>query len=185
MQATVNGVSIELTKGDISELAVDAIVNAANSDLILGSGVAGAISRRGGPSIQAECDRIAHCDVGSAVITGGGNLPAAHVIHAVGPRMGEGNEPGKLAGATRTSLMIAEREGLASIALPAISTGVFGYPLESCAEVMIRVIVDFTFEQLSSLKRIIMCLYDDRAYQIFVAALQKQLDGLDESAKST
>ena len=184
MQATVNGISIELTKGDITALQVDAIVNAANSDLILGSGVAGAIARRGGPSIQAECDRIAHCDVGSAVMTGGGNLPAAHVIHAVGPRMGEGNEPGKLAGATRTSLLIAEREGLSSIAFPAIWTGVFGYPLESCAEVMLRVIVDFTFEQLSSLKNIIMCLYDDRAYQIFTVALQKQLDGLDESAKS-
>src|SRR5215468_11363726 len=184
MQATINGINIELAQGDITAQEVDAIVNAANSGLVLGSGVAGAIARRGGPSIQAECDRIAHCDVGSAVMTGGGNLPAAHVIHAVGPRMGEGNEPGKLAGATRTSLMIAEREGLTSIALPAISTGVFGYPLESCAEVMLRVIVDFTFEQLSSLKRIIMCLYDDRADQIFAAALQKQLDGLDESSQA-
>src|SRR5262249_16488105 len=183
MQATVNGINIELAQGDITAQQVDAIVNAANSGLVLGAGVAGAIARKGGPSIQAECDKIGHCDVGSAVITGGGNLPATHVIHAVGPRMGEGNEPTKLAGATRTSLMIAEREGLESIALPAISTGVFGYPLESCAEVMVRVIVDFTFEQISSVKHIILCLYDDTAYQIFAGALQKQLDGLDESAK--
>src|SRR5260221_11838192 len=133
MQATVNGISIELTKGEITALQVDAIGNAANSDLILGSGVAGAIARRGGPSIQAECDRIAHCDVGSAVMTGGGNLPAAHVIHAVGPRMGEGNEPGKLAGAIGTSLLIREGEGLSSVAFPAKSSGVFGCPLENVA----------------------------------------------------
>src|SRR5258708_39674016 len=133
MQATVNGISIELTKGDITALQVDAIVNAANSDLILGSGVAGAIARRGGPSIQAECDRIAHCDVGSAVMTGGGNLPAAHVIHAVGPRMGEGNEPGKLAGATRPRLLICQREGFLSIAFPATSAGVVRYSVQSFA----------------------------------------------------
>ncbi|MEP7286194.1 MAG: macro domain-containing protein [Chloroflexota bacterium] len=184
MQVTVNGVSIELTKGDITDLAVDAIVNAANSDLILGSGVAGAIYRKGGASIQDECDAIGHCDVGSAVMTGAGTLPAAHVIHAVGPRMGEGNEPGKLAGATRTSLALAERNKLASIALPALSTGVFGYPLEGCATVMLRVIVDFTFEGLTSLKQIIVCLFDDKAYQIFAEVLQKQIDDLDESAKS-
>src|SRR5258708_37709353 len=153
MQATVNGISIELTKGDITALQVDAIVNAANSDLILGSGVAGAIARRGGPSIQAECDRIAHCDVGSAVMTGGGNLPAAHVIHAVGPRMGEGNEPGKLAGGKRTRLLICERGGFLFISFPAISTGVFCYPPASFAPGIVRLIVDFSFVEPSSLHK--------------------------------
>src|SRR4051812_35325279 len=133
-QLTVNGVSIELTEGDITNLDLDAIVNAANSGLILGSGVAGAIRSKGGPTIQRECDAIGHCDVGSAVITGAGNLPAKHVIHAVGPRMGEGSEREKLAGATRSSLELARENGLSSIALPAISTGVFGYPIADCAQ---------------------------------------------------
>lgn len=181
MQPTVNGISIELTIGDITDLAVDAIVNAANSELILGAGVAGAIARKGGPSIQQECYDLGDCEVGGAVITGAGNLPAKHVIHAVGPRMGEGNEPGKLASATRTSLMLAERHKLGSIAFPAISTGVFGYPMEGCAKVMLRAIVDFTFEDLTALKQVIVCLFDDNAYQIFAENLQKQLDELDQS----
>src|SRR5947209_7276994 len=133
MRTIVNGASLELVKGDITDLAVDAIVNAANSYLVLGAGVAGAIDEKGGPSIQSECDAIGHCDVGSAVITGGGELPAQYVIHAVGPIQGEGNEEAKLAGATRTSLQLARQHGLVSIAFPAISTGTFGYPLAACA----------------------------------------------------
>lgn len=175
MQAQANNITIELVQGDITDLDVDAIVNAANEHLMLGSGVAGAIARKGGPSIQDECLDIGWCEVGSAVMTGAGNLMARHVIHAVGPRMGEGNERGKLASATRTALTLAEGNGLASIALPAISTGVFGYPLEGCAQVMLRVIVDFTFEELIHLKRIIVCLYDARAYEIFAQELQTQL----------
>ena len=180
MQATINGINLELVKGDITDLAVDAIVNAANQHLILGSGVAGAIDRKGGPSIQAECNRIGHCEVGSAVITGGGNLPARYVIHAVGPRMGEGNEPGKLAGATRSSLMLAEQHGLESIAFPAISTGVFGYPMEACARVMLRTMINFTFEDLNSLKRILVCLFDDSALAAFSARLQSELNELNQ-----
>src|SRR5689334_20064681 len=126
MQTVINGITVELVKRDITDLALDAIVNPANSHLVLGAGVAGAVARKGGPSIQVECDQIGHCDVGSAVITGGGHLPAKHVIHAVGPRMGEGNEPAKLASATRSSLALADQQALTSIALPAISTGVFG-----------------------------------------------------------
>ncbi len=176
MQASqVNGVTIELVQGDITDLDVDAIVNAANEHLLLGSGVAGAIARKGGASIQDECLDIGWCEVGSAVITGGGTLIARHVIHAVGPRLGEGNERGKLANATRAALILAEQNGLESIALPAISTGVFGYPLEGCAQVMLRVIVDYTFEDLTHLKRIIVCLYDARAFGIFAQELQTQL----------
>lgn len=182
MKTVLNGVTIELVCGDITDLTADAIVNAANSQLILGSGVAGAIRAKGGPSIQEECLKIGWCDVGDAVITNAGNLPARFVIHAVGPRLGEGNEPGKLASATRTSLTLAENHGLRSIALPAISTGVFGFPLEACAEIMLRVVIDFTFEDLAHLNHIILCLYDQRAYDIFFAELQRQLSELEDGS---
>ena len=175
MKAVINGIAVELVQGDITELTVDAIVNAANSQLILGSGVAGAIRRKGGPAIQEECLRIGYCEVGSAVITGGGNLTARYVIHAVGPRMGEGSESGKLANAVRASLNLAEAQRLRNLALPAISTGIFGYPLEGCADVMLRVIIDYTFEDLQSLEHIIVCLYDDRAFNIFAAEFEKKL----------
>jgi O-acetyl-ADP-ribose deacetylase (regulator of RNase III) len=100
---------LELTEGDITEMETDAIVNAANDRLILGGGVAGAIRRKGGPEIQKECDKIGGTCVGGAVITTGGNLKAQHVIHAVGPRMGEGNEDGKLRKATLNSLKLADQ----------------------------------------------------------------------------
>src|SRR6185295_13146168 len=127
--------SIALTKGDITALDVDAIVNAANEHLQLGSGVAGAIRRRGGPAIQRECDRIGHCPVGGAVVTGGGDLPARWVIHAVGPvwRGGSAGEEDLLASAVRSSLERAEEIGAKSIALPAISTGIYGFPLDRAA----------------------------------------------------
>ncbi len=179
MQAEVNGILIELVQGDITDLAVDAIVNAANSDLLLGSGVAGTIRRKGGPTIQQECNLIGWCDVGEAVITGAGNLPAKYVIHAVGPRMGEGSEPGKLASATRASLTLAEQRELTSIALPAISTGVFGFPLEACAQIMLRVAIDFTFEDVEHLRRIILCLYDKKAFDTFVREFERQLAELE------
>jgi len=175
MKAVLNEVTVELIQGDITELDTDAIVNAANSQLILGAGVAGAIHRKGGPSIQQECLRIGHCDVGDAAITGGGNLRAHYVIHAVGPRMGEGSEAGKLANAVRASLRLAEEHGLRSIGFPAISTGTFGYPLESCADVMLRVIIDYTFEDLEALRWVIICLYDERAFRIFESEFHKKL----------
>ncbi len=181
MKAVLNDVTVELLQGDITDLDTDAIVNAANSQLILGAGVAGAIHRKGGPSIQQECLRIGHCDVGDAAITGGGDLSARYVIHAVGPRMGEGSEAGKLANAVRASLRLAEEHALRSIAFPAISTGVFGYPLESCADVMLRVIIDYTFEDLESLRLVIICLYDDRAFHIFEAEFQKKLQEIQDA----
>jgi O-acetyl-ADP-ribose deacetylase (regulator of RNase III) len=180
MKGVVNNVTIELVEGDITELATHAIVNAANSQLILGGGVAGAIRRKGGSSIQEECLAIGHCEVGDAVITRGGSLLAEYVIHAVGPRMGEGSESGKLANAVRASLTLAEKHGLHSIALPAISTGVFGYPLEGCAEVMLRVAVDYTFEDLEYLEHIVICLYERRAYEIFAAEFHNKVSGLDD-----
>ncbi|MDH5542514.1 MAG: macro domain-containing protein, partial [Nitrospinota bacterium] len=114
MKRTINSATIEIIEGDITLLDCDAIVNAANDRLILGGGVAGAIARRGGPSIQQECDRIGGTFVGGAVITGGGKLKARHVIHAVGPRMGEGDEDEKLRNATINSLKAADENGLKS-----------------------------------------------------------------------
>jgi len=180
MQARVNDTIIKIVQGDITDQAVDAIVNAANSYLILGGGVAGAIDDKGGPTIQEECKRIGWCEVGEAVITGAGRLPARYVIHAVGPRLGEGNEPGKLAAATRASLALAEEKGLRSVALPAISTGAFGFPLEACAQIMLRVAIDITFENFQNLKEIRFCLYDTVAYATFRAEFERQLAALED-----
>ena len=151
---------IKFVKGDITELAVDAIINAANSQLQMGGGVAGAILRKGGQSIQDECDKIGFISVGQVAITKGGRLKAKYVIHAVGPRMGEGDEDKKLLNVTLNSLKIAQEKGLQSIAFPAISTGIFGYPLDKCAKIMLKTTKGFLIKN-SIPKEVIFCLYDD------------------------
>ncbi|MGC9194873.1 MAG: macro domain-containing protein [Syntrophobacteraceae bacterium] len=124
MEKIINGKKLLLLQGDITEQAVDAIVNAANSHLQLGGGVAGAIRTRGGPSIQEECNRIGPIGVGEAAVTGGGSLKASYVIHAVGPVNGEGDEEQKLRNAILNSLESATQKAVGSIAFPAISTGI-------------------------------------------------------------
>ncbi|MCL5023027.1 MAG: macro domain-containing protein, partial [Nitrospirae bacterium] len=124
--------TLRLVQGDITERDVDAIVNAANSHLRHGGGVAGAIVKKGGQIIQEESDRIGFVPVGHATVTGAGKLPARYVIHAVGPRMGEGDEDNKLKQAVLSSLMLASGKGLKSISLPAISSGIFGFPKDRC-----------------------------------------------------
>ena len=158
MQIQINNKTLELSEGDITELHTDAIVNAANSSLILGAGVAGAIRAKGGPTIQRECDEIGGCPVGGAVITGGGNLKARHVIHAVGPRKGEGDEEEKLRNATLSSLKVADDNGLKSIGFPAISTGVYGFSIERCAEIMLSATIDY-LQGETGLVRVVFCLY--------------------------
>lgn len=175
MQQTVNGKTIGLIQGDLTELAVDAIVNAANAHLVLGGGVAGAIRMKGGPSIQEECDRIGGSTVGQAVITCGGNLKARHVIHAVGPRYGEGDEDRKLENATLNSLRRATENSLESIAFPAISTGIFGFPIERCALIMLASIRSFLEKEKTSLKQVLLCLWTKRDFDIFAQALQSQM----------
>jgi len=162
---------LELVKGDITELDVDAIVNAANSSLKMGGGVAGAILRKGGSSIQKECDRIGYCPVGGAVITGAGRLKARYVIHAVGPRMGEGQEDRKLEDATINSLRLAETKRLTSLAFPAISTGIFGFPKDRCADIMLRTTIRHLSEGKTGLRRVVFCLFDDETYKLFEAKL--------------
>jgi len=163
--------TIELAQGDITALDVDAIVNAANEQLQLGAGVAGAIRRRGGPSIQEECDRLGGCPTGSAVVTGGGQLSAKWVIHAVGPIWhggGEGEEM-LLTSAVRAALKRAEEVGARSVALPAISAGVYGFPLARAAELSIGAARSFAAEA-RSVSRIVFCLFDDSALAAFERA---------------
>jgi len=164
---------LELVEDDITEMDTDAIVNAANEQLVLGGGVAGAIRRKGGPQIQAECDRIGSTFVGGAVITTGGNLKARYVIHAVGPRMGEGDEDRKLHDATVNSLKLADEHNLTSLAFPAISTGIFGFPLDRCAEIMLKAALQH-LRGATSLERVVFCLFGRDSYRIFAAELERQ-----------
>jgi O-acetyl-ADP-ribose deacetylase (regulator of RNase III) len=130
-----------VVEGDLTEETTDAIVNAANNDLILGGGVAGAIARRGGPEIQRECSAHGPIPVGDAAITQGGRLPAAWVIHAASMRLGGGTTPDNLRGSTRRSLELAAEKGLRSIAFPAVGTGIAGFPLADCARIMLEEVV--------------------------------------------
>jgi O-acetyl-ADP-ribose deacetylase len=169
---TVDKTQLELVEGDLTDLEADVIVNAANEDLQLGAGVAGAIRQKGGASIQEECNRIGHTQVGTAVMTGAGNLKAKQVIHAVGPRMGEGDEDKKLASAVRSALALADRRGLKSIALPAISTGIFGFPMERAARIMLTEIHRF-LQGGTKLERVVLCLRGEEAFQIFKRELRR------------
>ena len=129
---------VRIIKGDITEAPVDAVVNAANSHLQHGGGVAGAIVRKGGRIIQEESDRIGFVPVGGSAATGAGTLPAKYVIHAVGPRWGEGDEEAKLRSAIRSTLKLADKMKLTTIAMPAISAGIFGFPKDRCARITIE-----------------------------------------------
>lgn len=172
MEIQIHTTQLKLLVGDITAQATDAIVNAANSRLMHGGGVAGAIVRKGGMSIQLESFKKAPVPVGQAVITGAGSLKCKYVIHAVGPRMGEGNEDEKLKNATINCLRVAEENNLSSIAFCAISTGIFGYPMDRCAEIMLSNTIAYLKGQ-TTLKEVVFCLYDRHAYDIFAAALKK------------
>lgn len=171
METIVNQTHLELVQGDITDLQLDAIMNAANSQLILGGGVAGAIRQKGGPAIQIECHEKAPIEVGQAVLTTGGNLKAKHVIHAVGPRMGEGNEDHKLKQATLNTLRVADKHSLGSLAFCAISTGIFGYPMDRCAAIMLKNTIDY-LKGSTELKKVVFCLYDRSAYAVFERELK-------------
>jgi len=167
----INKSKIRLVKGDITELNVDAIVNAANAQLIMGGGVAGAIRSKGGAEIQKEADNKTPISVGGAVITTGGNLKARHVIHAVGPRQGEGNEETKLKNATFNSLNLMDEHNLKTIAFPAISTGIFGYPIDKCADIMISTTKTYLKSE-TGIEEVIFCLYTQKDYDVFKERLK-------------
>ncbi len=159
--------SVELVQGDITDLKVDAIVNAANSQLVLGAGVAGAIRKKGGPKIQAECNNLGPIDVGFAVITTGGNLPAKHVIHAVGPTDDMLNKDTLLESAVKNSLDLAKKYKLESIALPAISTGIFGFPMIPASQIILKTCINTARDKPETLKKIVVCLFDEKSRLVF------------------
>ena len=173
MEKDLGGCRIELVQGDITRQATDAIVNAANSGLRGGGGVDGAIHRAGGSAIMEECRRIGGCPTGSAVLTTGGRLAARHVIHAVGPRMGEGDEDDKLRNATLNSLKVADENHLKSITFPAISTGIFGFPIQRCAEIMLATVIEYLRGQ-TGLERVVFCLYGQGNYDVFARQLARE-----------
>jgi O-acetyl-ADP-ribose deacetylase (regulator of RNase III) len=172
LAVTMDRTVLELVQGDITDLEVDAVVNAANEQLQLGAGVAGAIRAKGGTSIQEECNRIGSTPVGTAVMTGAGHLKARQVIHAVGPRMGEGDEDRKLASAVRAALALADRRGLKSIAIPAISTGVFGFPIDRAARVMLTEIHRY-LQGGTKLERVVVTLWEEESFETFKRELRR------------
>ena len=178
---------IHLTIGDLTESDADAIVNAANNDLILGGGVAGAIRRKGGETIQRECSEIGSIPIGGAAITGGGNLKARFVIHAASMQLGGSATAHAIRSSTAHSLRIASEKKLVSIAFPAIGTGIAGFPLRECAEIMLRETVKH-LSGTTSLKRVDFVLFDAQALKIFQEifhVVETELTNSAEPGKST
>ena len=171
MTAKINRTVLELRACDITEMDTDAIVNAANSSLKLGGGVAGTIREKGGPRIQEECNKIGEISVGEAVVMTGGNLKAKYVIHAVGPVYGEEHDDEKLKDATLNSLLLADKSKLKSIAFPAISTGIFRFPKKRCATIMLATTIAY-LDGYTRLERVIYCIYNQDTYEIFRKTLQ-------------
>lgn len=166
---------ITLQQGDITDAGVDAIVNAANTRLQLGAGVAGAIRRKGGPTIQQECDQIGPISLGEAALTNGGQLRARHVIHAASMHLGGLTSEGSLRDATINSLKRAVEKQLTSIAFPAIGTGVAGFPLNRCAQVMLEEVRKH-LSGPTTLERVLFVLFDTPALTAFEQALAAMPD---------
>ena len=168
---------IRLVNGDITERKVDVIVNAANSYLKHGAGVAGAIVRKGGLIIQQESDKIGHVEVGSAVLTTSGKLPCSAVIHAVGPKMGQGNEDNRLRKAIQSCLRLAADKGFKSISMPAISSGIFGFPKDRCARILLEESKNFLESKGNankvSIEIVEFCIFDDETLSYFKSEFVK------------
>jgi O-acetyl-ADP-ribose deacetylase (regulator of RNase III) len=160
---------IVLVEGDITAQAVDAIVNAANSDLQLGAGVAGAIRAKGGPEIQAECDRIGPIAVGEAAVTGAGSLPARFVIHAAGMALGGSADEESVRSSMRAALVLAREKGCTTVAVPAIGAGIAGFPLQRCAEVLLEEAREHQKGE-TSLEEIRFVLFGEPSYRVFEMA---------------
>ncbi len=158
---------LRIIRGDLTEAPVDAIVNAANSYLQHGGGVAGAIVRKGGSVIQEESNRIGYVPVGESALTTGGRLKAKHVIHTVGPRWGEGDEETKLRNAIRNTLKLASEKGFRSIAMPAVSAGIFGFPKDRCAHIIVDELAAFVRENPFTIEEIDLYLMDAEIIDFF------------------
>jgi len=175
MTRTIGNTRIEATQGDITRESVDAIVNAANKSLLGGGGVDGAIHRAGGPAILAECRTLGGCDTGDAKITTAGNMPAKHVIHTVGPvyRDGKHGEPDLLASCFRRSLEVAVENKLKSIAFPAISCGVYGYPIPEAARIAVKTVTAFAASH-GGIELVRFVLFSRDVFQAFESALAEE-----------
>jgi O-acetyl-ADP-ribose deacetylase (regulator of RNase III) len=174
MDIKIKNATLSLIQGDITRQETDAIVNAANTRLAGGAGVDGAIHAAGGPSIMTECRKIGGCPTGQAVITAGGNLKARYVIHTVGPvyQGGGSGEAAQLKSAYLESLKLASARGLKSLAFPAISTGVYAYPLEEAACIALETVTDY-LRQHSDLELIRFVLFSRKMYDVFAGELEK------------
>ena len=176
---------IEVIQGDITQLEVDAIVNAANTSLLGGGGVDGAIHRAAGPALLEECQAIRNreggCRTGDAKITGAGRLPAKWVIHAVGPvwNGGDGGEPELLASCYRTALALAAEKGATAIAFPAISTGVYGYPLREACEIAVATITEHAGEEM----RVVLCMYSRRDFEVMQSVVEAEDAGWERGGE--
>ena len=175
----INQAKLSITQGDITRQATDAIVNAANSSLMGGGGVDGAIHQAGGPTILEECkqivDRQGRLPTGQAVITGGGKLKARYVIHTVGPvwRGGNQDEAELLASAYRESLKMAVDNNLTSVSFPSISTGSYGYPLDKAALIALQTVISFLGEQESFIKEVTFVLFDSHSLEAYKSAFEE------------
>jgi O-acetyl-ADP-ribose deacetylase (regulator of RNase III) len=172
ISAEVGPARLDIVAGDITTLAVEAIVNAANRSLLGGGGVDGAIHRAAGPELLAECRTLGGCDTGQAKITKGYRLPARHVIHAVGPvwKGGKADEEALLASCYRTALEIARDHGLASIAFPAISTGVYAFPADRAALIAVGTMVSEIAADPGALTRVVFCCFSEESARHHIAA---------------
>lgn len=170
----VNGSILRLQRGDITTLAVDAIVNAANSGLVPGGGVDGAIHRAGGPSIAAETYKIGGCPTGSAVVTGAGRLSARYVIHAVAPRWRGGfhGESDALRSAYATSLRLAGELQIESIAFPSLGTGIYGYPIDQASEIALSTAIEY-LQTDSTVKHVIFVLFSQADFDTYTESLAR------------
>jgi len=174
MKAEMNESTLEVVQGDITQQETAAIGNAANAALAGGGGVDGAIHRAGGPGIMTELKaRYKGCPTGSAVITGGGNLRAKYVIHAVGPRYsGSAKDAELLSGAYRTSLELCTANKISSIAFPSISTGIYGYPVEEASRIALKTVADYLKDH-PEIKLVRFVLFDSKTYQVYEEALKE------------
>lgn len=180
MKAKVNKLTIEVIQADLLNLTVDAVVVVTDPNLT----VSETLKQTAGPNVESEARAIGWADVGTAAITSAGNHPSiGRIIHAVGPRWGEGAERGKLATVTWECLRVAEENQLKSLAFPAISVGTLGYPVEACASIMISRIIDYTFEQTRHLRHILLALPDTPQTDVFNEEFERQIRDLRESGE--
>ncbi|OPY77920.1 MAG: O-acetyl-ADP-ribose deacetylase [Syntrophorhabdus sp. PtaU1.Bin153] len=171
-ETAIRNTIVRVVRGDITESNADAIVNAANSYLKHGGGVAGAIVRKGGVVIQEESNHVGYVPVGQCAITTGGMLKAKYVLHAVGPRWGEGDEEEKLRNAVRNTLKLATERTFKSLSMPAISAGIFGFPKERCAQIITHEVSSFIETTATTLREINFCLMDDQIIALFTKELE-------------